>query len=135
MYRYPYRSNKGGSLAFVAVAGEGASLKNQKEALAFAVLQNAIGAGPRVKWSPNDHGVFSKTVGSGSDDYASQAINVSYSDTGLFGILIATPRASAARLVDAAVKTLKNGNVTDEDVTRGKLAKHCHLSTFTGCSK
>lgn len=118
MYLY-FRSNKGGKLAFVGVAGEGASVKNPKEALAFAVLQNAIGGGPRIKWSPNDHGVFSKTVGSSPQEYASEALNVSYSDSGLFGILIAAPRDSAGRLVESAVKTLKNGNVTDEDVAKG----------------
>lgn len=118
-YTYDSRSNKGGKLAFVAVAGEGASLKNQKEALAFGVLQNAIGGGPCVKFTPNDQGVFTKSVGVCAQDYAAQALNVSYSDTGLFGLLIAVPTESAGRLVECAVKTLRNGNVTDEDVVRG----------------
>lgn len=114
------RSNKGGHLAYVAVAGEGAALKNEKEALAFAVLQNCVGGGPRVKWNTNDQGVFCKTVGTCAQEYASQAINVSYSDTGLFGLLIVAPKESVRRLVESAVKTLKNGDVTDEVVVKGK---------------
>lgn len=124
------RSNKGGKIAYVAVAGEGAALKNQKEALAFGVLQNAIGAGPRVKWSINDQGVFTKNVRTSAQEYASQAINVSYSDTGLFGILIASPTESAGQLVESAVKTLKSGNVTDEDVARGEKILFFCLKTL-----
>lgn len=105
-------------------------MKNQKEAVAFAVLQSAVGAGPRVKWSINDHGVFSKTVGASPLEYASQSFNVSYSDTGLFGVLIATQRETAGRLVEAAVKILKNSNVTDEDVARGKYLAYCEHIVF-----
>lgn len=36
------RSNKGGDMAFVTIAGEGAGLNNPKEALAFAVLQRQL---------------------------------------------------------------------------------------------
>lgn len=114
------RSNKGGNFAFVTIAGEGASLKNSKEALAFAVLQRALGVGPQIKWSTNDNGLLSKTIGTNSEEYASTAINVSYSDTGLFGVLIAAPSQSAGKLVQSAVKLLKNANVGDEDVARGK---------------
>ncbi|KAJ8931136.1 hypothetical protein NQ314_015990 [Rhamnusium bicolor] len=114
------RSNKGGNLAFVAVAGEGASLKDSKEALAFAVLQRAVGIGPQIKWSTTDNGLFSKSIGCSPEEYASTAINVSYSDTGLFGILLAAPSKSAGRFVESAVKLLKSSNISEEDVTRGK---------------
>lgn len=53
---------------------------------------------------------------------------MSYSDTGLFGLLIATQRETAARLVESAVKVLKNGNVTDEDVVRGKYLVICCIN-------
>ncbi|KAG5896064.1 hypothetical protein JTB14_011059 [Gonioctena quinquepunctata] len=95
------RSNKGGNIAFVAVAGEGASLKNTKEALAFAVLQRAIGVGSQIKYGASDNGIFSKAVG-------------------LFGILVGAPAKSAGKVVETAVKLLKSGSVSDEDVNRGK---------------
>ncbi|CAG9824416.1 unnamed protein product [Phaedon cochleariae] len=114
------RSNKGGDMAYVAVAGEGASSKCPKEALAFAVLQRAIGVGPQIKWATSDNGAFSRAVGGACADYASTAVNVSYSDVGLFGVLIAAPAATAGRLVEAAARLLRSGSVSDEDVNRGK---------------
>ncbi|KAJ8915771.1 hypothetical protein NQ315_004583 [Exocentrus adspersus] len=114
------RSNKGGNTAFVAVAGEGAALRDAKEALAFAVLQRAIGVGPHIKWSTRDNGLLSKSIGASIDNYASTTFNVSYADTGLFGILIAAPSKSAGSLVETAVKLLKCTKISEEDVTRGK---------------
>ena len=115
------RSDKAGALAFIAIAGQGAGLKDAKQALAFAVLQRALGVGPQVKWGAVDNGALSKAVGSAiNDQFAIGAINASYSDTGLFGALIAAPAASAGKLVQAAVKVLKGGNLTDADVNRGK---------------
>ncbi|XP_066148530.1 cytochrome b-c1 complex subunit 2, mitochondrial [Euwallacea fornicatus] len=115
------RSDKGGDFAFVAIAGEGASIKNSKEALAAAVLQKALGVGPQVKWSSNDNGILSKAIiGTSSEPFASSAINANYSDTGLVGVLLAVPAQSAGKLVESAVKVLRSGNVSDADVTRGK---------------
>ncbi|XP_050514717.1 cytochrome b-c1 complex subunit 2, mitochondrial isoform X1 [Diabrotica virgifera virgifera] len=113
------RSNKGGPLAFVAVGGEGAPLKNTKEALAFAVLQKAVCAGPQIKYGVLDNGVYSKALG-GSSDVSACAVNVSYSDSGLFGILLAAPAGSVGKAVQSAVNVLKSGSVTDADVQRGK---------------
>ncbi|XP_057672460.1 cytochrome b-c1 complex subunit 2, mitochondrial [Diorhabda carinulata] len=113
------RSNKGGQIAYVTVAGEGAALSNTKEALAFAVLQGAIGSGPRVKYSNIDHGLYHKSLGC-LTDIAASAINVSYSDSGLFGILVAAPSASAEKAVKTAVSVLKSGSITDADVQKGK---------------
>ncbi|XP_018573227.1 cytochrome b-c1 complex subunit 2, mitochondrial [Anoplophora glabripennis] len=114
------RSNKGGNIAFVAIAGEGAALNNTKEALAFAVLQRAIGVGPHIKWSTRDNGLLSKSIGVTTEDYASSAFNASYADTGLFGVLIAAPSRSAGGIVESAVKLIRGSRISEEDVTRGK---------------
>lgn len=113
------RSDKGGDFAFVAIAGEGAAIANPKEALATAVLQNVLSAGPQLKWSTNDNGVVPKALG-GAEDYAVRGINANYADTGLVGVLLAVPAKSAGTLVRGAVKALKSGNITDADVKRGK---------------
>ncbi|RZC36189.1 cytochrome b-c1 complex subunit 2, mitochondrial, partial [Asbolus verrucosus] len=113
------RSDKGGNLAFVAIGGAGGALKDTKERLAFAVLQRALGIGPQVKWGTTDNGVLSKAVG-GDVQYAISAVNASYSDAGLFGTLIAAPSASAGKIVEAVVKVLKGGALSDADVNRGK---------------
>lgn len=114
------RSNKGGNVAFVAIAGEGAALKNSKEALTFAVLQRALGVGPQIKWSTRDNGLLSKTIGTSTEDFASSAFNASYADTGLFGVLIAVPSRCAGKVVESAVKLLRCSTISEEDVTRGK---------------
>lgn len=103
----------------MAIAGEGAALKNTKEALAFAVLQRAIGVGPQIKWSTRDNGLLTKLIGASTEDYASSAFNASYVDTGLFGILIAAPSKSAGKFVESAVKLLKSSRIVEDDVTRG----------------
>ncbi|XP_050294271.1 cytochrome b-c1 complex subunit 2, mitochondrial [Anthonomus grandis grandis] len=115
------RSDKGGDFAFVAIAGEGASIKNTKEALAVSVLQKVLGGGPKIKWSALDNGLLNRSIaGSTIEGFASQGINANYSDTGLVGVLLAAPARSAGKLVEGAVKVLKGGNVTDADVSRGK---------------
>ncbi|KAF7279735.1 hypothetical protein GWI33_006768 [Rhynchophorus ferrugineus] len=113
------RSDKGGEFAFVALAGEGAALTNTKEALATAVLQNVLSAGPQVKWSSNDNGVVPRAIGN-TDGYSVRGINASYSDTGLVGVLLAAPAKSAGKIVEGAVKALKSGNISDADVNRAK---------------
>lgn len=112
------RSDKSGNLAFVAIAGNGAALKNGREALAFAVLQRALGVGPQIKWAVNDNGILGKAIN--TTEVAVSAINVSYSDAGLLGALIAGPGDTIGKSVEAVIKVLKGGSVTDADVTRGK---------------
>ncbi|XP_030746532.1 cytochrome b-c1 complex subunit 2, mitochondrial [Sitophilus oryzae] len=113
------RSDKGGDFAFVAIAGEGAAVNNPKEALAAAVLQNVLSAGPQLKWSTNDNGVIPRALG-GTDGYSVRGINASYKDTGLVGILLAVPAKSAKKIVPGAVNAFKSASVTDADVNRGK---------------
>ncbi|XP_068906001.1 cytochrome b-c1 complex subunit 2, mitochondrial [Tenebrio molitor] len=115
------RSDKGGELAFIAIGGQGAALKDSKEALAFAVLQRAQGVGPQVKWGSVDNGVLSKAIGgTGTTQFAITALNASYSDAGLFGVLVAAPGISAGKVVEAAAQVLKGGSLSDADISRGK---------------
>ncbi|XP_060519616.1 cytochrome b-c1 complex subunit 2, mitochondrial [Cylas formicarius] len=129
------RSDKGGEFAYVAIAGEGASLKNTKEAVAAAVFQRALGVGPQIKWGVRDNGLLSRSVDA-CGDFASSAINANYSDTGLVGVLLVAPAASAGKVVEGAVKVLKNPKLTDADVNRGKAQlKAAVLSDFENGSK
>ncbi|GLV42288.1 Lysophosphatidylcholine acyltransferase [Carabus blaptoides fortunei] len=116
------RSEKGGDLAFIAVGTEGAALSNQKEALAFAILQRALGVGPYAKRGNESSGLLYKAISGCIKDQpiAVSALNVSYSDTGLFGVILATAADSAGECVQSAVKALRAGSVSDQDVTRAK---------------
>lgn len=82
------RVDKSGEWATVAVATQGASLANQKEAIAFAILRNVAGAGAVI---PNGGPVaaLDKVVDAAlSKPYEFNAFNASYSDNGLFGFVL-----------------------------------------------
>lgn len=78
------RWDKGGNTASVAVATQGAGWKDQKEALAHAVLQYAAGVGPHTKRGANN-GALTKQIGGCA---AAKTLNACYSDTGLFGFVV-----------------------------------------------
>ncbi|PNF31631.1 Cytochrome b-c1 complex subunit 2, mitochondrial [Cryptotermes secundus] len=115
------RQDTADSLAHVAVAVEGASLKNTKEALAFAVLQYALGVGPYVKWG-SSASPLTRAVGSavGNNPFAVTAFNASYTDSGLFGFVASSPGNVAGTVVDAAVKQLRSGTLSSTDVAHGR---------------
>nr|CAI5845163.1 unnamed protein product [Callosobruchus analis] len=129
------RSNKGGDFAFVAIAGEGAAATNTKEALACAVLQRALGTGPQTKWSLHDNGVLAKSIGNQPEGFASTAINVNYSDTGLVGVLVAAPAKCAKNIVQAAYSVMKSGSISDADVNRGKNQLKTQLLVDAECGR
>ena len=85
------RKERNSELASVAVAVEGTSLKNQKDAIAFAVLQKVAGDGPRVKWGSNNGSLHKAVATAGQEPFAVSAINVSHSDSGLFGFVLSAP--------------------------------------------
>jgi len=117
------RKDKAIEHAHVAIATEGVGVSNQKEALAFAVLQKALGSPSTVKWGTGASPLAKTAVG----DSCVAAINVSYSDSGLFGLFVSAPAADAGKIIESAVKTLKSGNVSEADVKRGKALLRAEL--------
>lgn len=82
------RVDKAGQLATVAIGTPSAALSNQKEALAFAVLQFAAGTGPSAKRG-GVNGSLGKVISSAvSSPFAFSALNASYTDNGLFGFVL-----------------------------------------------
>lgn len=83
------RKDTPGHIAHVAVGGLGGSLLNQKEALAFAVLQQAVGSSAATKRG-NSNGGIGKAVTSAAGDAAVKfaTLNASYADTGIFGFIV-----------------------------------------------
>lgn len=82
------RVDKAGQWASVAVATQGAALSNQKEVLAFAVLQHASGTGPSVKRGGVNGGLGKVVSSNLSGPFEFSALNASYTDNGLFGFLL-----------------------------------------------
>lgn len=108
------RKERGGSWAHVAVATEGAALNKRADVLAFAILQAAIGTGPTTKYGESQ-GPLSRAV-----SCPIKALNVSYTDSGLFGFVLSAKGKEAGKAVEAAIKTLKSGRISEDDIARGK---------------
>lgn len=108
-------------LAHIAVAAEGAGI-NKKEALAFGILQQSLGAGPKVKYGINAGSTLAKAVAdaAGGETASVSALNVSHQDAGLFGIVISCEPRVAGQVTEAAVKSLRAGSVSEEAIKRGK---------------
>jgi ubiquinol-cytochrome c reductase core subunit 2 len=84
------RKERDSELSNVAVVVEVAGLDKEKDALACAILQRAIGSGPRVKWGNSPSPLY-KAVSTAKDcgnQFAISAFNATYSDSGLFGFIL-----------------------------------------------
>ncbi|KAK4876988.1 hypothetical protein RN001_009494 [Aquatica leii] len=115
------RSDKGGDYAYIAIAAEGSKLSNPKEALAFAILQRAYGTGTYIKYTNENKSPFAKLLGSCPEANLVTALNVCYSDTGLFGALITSTSTKAGFFLESVLSILRSGDVSDCDFERGKI--------------
>ncbi|XP_078033784.1 ubiquinol-cytochrome c reductase core protein 2 [Augochlora pura] len=115
------RKERASGLANVAVAVEGVSLKNEKDALACAVLQRASGTGPRVKWGCSPSPLQKQLLDTaGSEPFAISSLNASYTDSGLFGFILCSSPNVAGNLTKTAAKWLRTLKLSDSDIARGK---------------
>lgn len=112
----------GGDIANVALAVEGVSLANAKEALALAILSrgmpisindiysnrtklykmyyfSAVATGPQIKWG-NDNSPLAKAIASQNPGvpFAANGFNISFSDSGMFGIMLSAPASVAGKV-------------------------------------
>ncbi|XP_014477322.1 PREDICTED: cytochrome b-c1 complex subunit 2, mitochondrial isoform X2 [Dinoponera quadriceps] len=105
------RKERTSELTTVAVAAEASGLNKEKDALAFAVLQRAIGSGPRVKWGTSVSPLQRKASGAANaDQFAVSAFNASYTDSGLFGFVVCSMPDVAGSIVKAASSYLRSPN-------------------------
>ncbi|XP_054009054.1 cytochrome b-c1 complex subunit 2, mitochondrial [Hylaeus anthracinus] len=115
------RKERSSDLTNVAVAVEGVTAKNEQDALACAVLQRATGAEPRVKWGGSASPLQKQlSSAAGTEPFAVSTFNASYSDSGLFGVVLCSTPNAAGSLTQAAFKWLKSMKLSDADVARGK---------------
>lgn len=112
-----------GPVSYAAVVAEGASLTNLKEMLCLALLQRILGVGPSVKYSD---GLHSKLGSAGAkvtnEPFAVSSLNVSYSDSGLFGFVVAGQHSCMDKLLKSLVTEMRSSvkKVTDQDVMKAK---------------
>lgn len=121
------RKDRSSSSAHVAIAGEGASYADLNEALAFGILHQAYGAGSATKRGCINGPIGKAVEGAvNGSTFKLAAINASYTDSGLFGFVISTDARNAGKAVDAAVKALKSGTISADDIKRGKALLKAH---------
>ncbi|CAL7941467.1 unnamed protein product [Xylocopa violacea] len=103
------------------IAVEGVSLKNEKDALACAVLQRASSGVPRVKWGSSSSPLYKELSSvAGTEPFGAQTFNASYTDSGLFGVVLCSPPNISGSVTKAAKKWLKSLKLSDNDIARGK---------------
>lgn len=105
---------------YVAVVGEGVSY-NSSQSASFAVLQYLLGKGSSVKWGVGQ-GVLGQSIlkNNASDNFAVSAVNYNYSDSGLFGFLLAYNGKDVSSVLKSAVQSLKCPTITESEVSRAK---------------
>lgn len=84
-------------MASIALGVSGAGLCNAEEVLAFSVLQYVMGTGSNVLWG-NSNSPLAKSL-SNIPEVGATAFNASYSDNGLFGILVTVPAEHAGEVI------------------------------------
>ncbi|CAH2039642.1 unnamed protein product, partial [Iphiclides podalirius] len=125
-YSGELRKEMGGDLAHVAIALQGVPA-GIPQSLALAVAAKALGNGPVTKWGANNS-PLAKAVGN-IGPFAAAGFNVSYSDNGLFGVILSVPKDEANAAVKSVAKLLKNPSLSADAVKAGKnQLKHQILS-------
>lgn len=111
------RKEMGGDLAHVAFGLQGAAA-GSPQSLALAVAAKALGNGPVTKWG-SINSVLTKAVGN-IGPFAAAGFNVTYSDSGLFGVILSVPKDEAATAAKAVARVLKSPKLTDKEITAAK---------------
>lgn len=122
-------------LTYASLVSEGAGLF-QKDLAALTVLQKILGCGQYMKWGSNTvSSRLNKAAQSLSDGpLMVNALNVSYSDSGLFGFhAIAEPQTISSVLKAAVgqMAAVAKGDVTAEDVERAKNQSKASILMLT----
>ncbi|XP_065579300.1 cytochrome b-c1 complex subunit 2, mitochondrial-like [Artemia franciscana] len=115
-----------GGLAYVAIAGRGASLADPKSALVYGVLQHILGSGPSTKRGIGC-GILTRTIAETNELASVFALNASYSDAGLFGLFVVAKSDAMDKVLGTSMKTLKSCKINQAELTRGKALMKADL--------
>ncbi|KAI8426370.1 hypothetical protein MSG28_005223 [Choristoneura fumiferana] len=78
----------------------------------------ALGNGPVTKWGA-DLSPLAKAIGN-IGPFAAAGFNVSYSDNGLFGVVLSVPKDEANNAIKAVAKVLKSSSLSADAIKAGK---------------
>lgn len=99
----------GNGLATVAVAVESTSIKNLKESLAFAILRYTALTDAFVEHSDGLTPLQKQLAKSMKYDFEFDMLNISYSDSGLFGFVLTADPEDAGKVIDPKMQTFYSG--------------------------
>jgi len=118
------RKHTSNELTHVSLVTEGVSMFNSDLA-SYIVLQRLLGVGPYTKWGDNTQSSRLTRAAKGAIDgpLSINALNISYSDSGLFGINTVTTPGNITTVLKAAINEISNlsrGQVSAEELNRAK---------------
>uniref|UniRef100_A0A023GKA4 Putative ubiquinol cytochrome c reductase subunit qcr2 n=1 Tax=Amblyomma triste TaxID=251400 RepID=A0A023GKA4_AMBTT len=112
-----------GEFVNAAVVVEGAGVKNTKECLALSVFAHVLGMGPRLPYSESQATKLGEAAAKATQKpFAATALNVNYTDTGLFGVALTGHPDDMDQLTKAALSQVRtvSQKVADKDVQDAK---------------
>jgi len=111
-------------LVHAALVTEGVSL-SAPENIALSLLQLSLGVGPFVKYGSNvaTSKIGKAAIAAATDPCAATCINLSYSDSGLFGFHVVASSKDVRKVLTAVVGAMgqaTKGSITDADFQKVK---------------
>ncbi|KFM77787.1 Cytochrome b-c1 complex subunit 2, mitochondrial, partial [Stegodyphus mimosarum] len=92
-----------------AIVAEGAGLQNRKDVISLGILQNILGIGSHSKFSCSKFSKLGEAAAKNtSNPFAVTALNINYSDSGLFGVYIVGNSDDMKQLVKAVVSQMRD---------------------------
>lgn len=114
----------------MAFALEGVSVSS-KDLLASAVLSQALGTGPRIKYSDGSNRLTRNVLPLATQPAAVSAFNLSYTDSGLFGVHVVSNRVDSGKLLSGVLKELRaagQNGLNSQEITNAKNALKTSLA-------
>jgi len=111
------RVENAAGLTCVAVAGEGGSI-GSGDAAALAVAAQLYGIGSGIKYGANSSSAAARALV--GQPGAAVALNVNYSDSGLFGLFVLAESGSIGEITRTAMGALRSLPINEDTVAHGK---------------
>ncbi|RWS25649.1 Cytochrome b-c1 complex subunit 2-like protein [Leptotrombidium deliense] len=111
-------------ICLAGIVTEGVSVKNSKDMVSLCLFQHILGCGPRMKYNEGVS-ILSKAAKQASEKPSTvTALNISYSDSGLFGVTVAGHANDMDKLLKAVVGKMKevSKSLKEEDLQKAKLS-------------
>jgi len=110
-----------GALVHAALVTEGVGANTPQDVLAISLLQLSLGVGPFIKYGSSTSKIGKAAHGAVSNPLAASCINVSYSDSGLFGFQVVAGAKDVRKALTAIVGVM--GQATKGSIAAGDLDK------------